>query len=213
MTVTSLIIDSSLDQLLDVSSQTQSDALNLLRLTHPTSETDDPVDSELLHSAIPKTQKTLISHLARLRGSNRSAILALRDTKHATAEARQEVDRLHLQLQNLYYEQRHLRGEIAACESYDHKYQQLPLVAVEDFLERFPKHAADDENTLMVARIAHEHTEREALEHARQGLLKKKQSLIADNKKRRDDLANLDQDLEKFIDAAKPIQKIFEKEI
>ena len=81
----------------------------------------------------------------------------------------------------------------------------------------------------MIARIGHEHAEREALEQARQGLLKKKQGLIADNKKRKDDLANLDKDLEKFIDvgfylyisicdytnawkAAKPIQKIFEKE-
>jgi len=33
---------------------------------------------------------------------------------------RQEVDKLHLQLQNLYYEQRHLQGEIAACESYEY---------------------------------------------------------------------------------------------
>ena len=52
----------------------------------------------------------------------------------------------------------------------------------------------------MIARINHEHAEREALEQARQGLLKKKQGLIADNKKRKDDLASLDKDLEKFID-------------
>ena len=54
----------------------------------------------------------------------------------------------------------------------------------------------------MIARINYEHAEREALEQARQGLLKKKQGLIADNKKRKDDLANLDQDLEKFIDVS-----------
>jgi len=88
----------------------------------------------------------------------------------------------------------------------------------------------------MIARINHEHAERETLEQARQELLKRKQALIAENKKRKDDLASLDQDLEKFIDvcpcvalsfvepldvfanvalrsqAAKPIQKIFEKE-
>ena len=52
----------------------------------------------------------------------------------------------------------------------------------------------------MTARINHELAEREALEQQRQGLLKKKQSLIAENKKRKDDLASLDQDLEKFID-------------
>ena len=52
----------------------------------------------------------------------------------------------------------------------------------------------------MIARIEDELADREALESARQGLLKKKQGLIADNKKRKDDLASLDNDLEKFID-------------
>lgn len=52
----------------------------------------------------------------------------------------------------------------------------------------------------MAARIEDERVEREALEQQRQELLKRKQKLIAENKKRREDLANLDNDLEKFID-------------
>ena len=63
-----------------------------------------------------------------------------------------------------------------------------------------PEHTEDDEKTRMFARINHELSEREVLEQERQGLLKKKQGLIADNKKRKDDLANLDKDLETFID-------------
>lgn len=63
-----------------------------------------------------------------------------------------------------------------------------------------PEHTEDDEKTLMFARINHELSERELLEQERQGLLKKKQGLIADNKKRKDDLASLDKDLETFID-------------
>ena len=81
-----------------------------------------------------------------------------------------------------------------------HQYQQLPLIPVEDFLSSQPEHSDDDEKTLMFARINHELTEREELEKARQELLKKKQSLIAENQKRKDDLASLDQDLERFID-------------
>lgn len=54
----------------------------------------------------------------------------------------------------------------------------------------------------MFARINHELAEREALEQQRQGLLKKKQGLIADNKKRKDDLASLDRELEGFIDVS-----------
>lgn len=52
----------------------------------------------------------------------------------------------------------------------------------------------------MYARIEHERAEREALEQRRQELLKRKQKLIAENTRRKDDLANLDQNLEKFID-------------
>ena len=52
----------------------------------------------------------------------------------------------------------------------------------------------------MIARIDHEKSEREALEQQRQELLKRKTKLISENKRRRDDLANLDKDLEKFID-------------
>jgi hypothetical protein len=81
-----------------------------------------------------------------------------------------------------------------------HKYFSLPLIPVEEFLEQFPEHRETNEHELMIARINHEHAEREKLEQARQELLKRKQALIAENKKRKDDLASLDQDLEKFID-------------
>ena len=90
-------------------------------------------------------------------------------------------------------------GPLTHCS---HKYQQLPLIPVEEFLAQHPEHQDDDENTLMVARIDHERAEREALEQQRQELLKRKQKLIADNKRRKDDLANLDNDLEKFIDVS-----------
>lgn len=83
---------------------------------------------------------------------------------------------------------------------HSHRYQQLPLIPVADFLEKHPDHAQDDQKSLMFARINHELAEREALEQQRQGLLKKKQGLTADNQKRKDDLASLDEKLETFID-------------
>jgi len=85
---------------------------------------------------------------------------------------------------------------------YSHKYQHLPMISAEEFIERQPEHAGDDEKNLMMARINHEHSEREPLEQERQELLTKKQALIAENKKRKDDLAGLDSDLEKFIDVS-----------
>lgn len=83
-----------------------------------------------------------------------------------------------------------------------HKYLSLPLIPVEEFLAIHPEHNESSEHELMIARINHEHAEREKLEQARQELLKRKQALIAENKKRKDDLANLDQDLERFIDVS-----------
>ena len=85
---------------------------------------------------------------------------------------------------------------------FSHTYQLLPLISVEEFLSQHPEHADADENALMVARINHERAERETLEQQRLELQKRKQKLIAENKKRRDDLANLDKDLEKFIDVS-----------
>lgn len=87
-----------------------------------------------------------------------------------------------------------------AHDNNSHSYLKLPLVPVEQFLQEFPDHADDDENALMVARIAHERAQRETLEQQRLELAKRKQKLIAENKRRKDDLANLDKDLEKFID-------------
>lgn len=86
-----------------------------------------------------------------------------------------------------------------------HKYQQLPLIPVEEFLALFPDAAAKDDNQLMHARIEHERGEREKLESHRQDLLKRKQKLIAENTRRKEDLANLDQNLEKFIDVRWPL--------
>ena len=91
---------------------------------------------------LSKQQKLLYSYLTQLRGLNRNAIFGVRDTKQVTAEARQEIDRLHLQLQNLYYEERHLRGEIAACESYEY------VLVYEFFSTAFflPTHPSDNHN-------------------------------------------------------------------
>ncbi|RDL34600.1 Uncharacterized protein BP5553_07728 [Venustampulla echinocandica] len=209
MTVNAIVTDPSLKLALETSKQACDQATALLDLVSGHSSSSPP--SQDFQLQISRQQKLLIAYLAQLRGFHRDAQFGARETKTLTAEARQEVDRLHLQLQNLYYEQRHLQGEIAGCESYDHKYRTLDLVPVEQFVAEHQEYADADETALTIARIDNEHAERLALEEQRQGLLKKKQGLIADNKKRKDDLANLDKDLEKFIDAAKPIQKTFEK--
>ncbi|KAI0600804.1 Fms-interacting protein-domain-containing protein [Biscogniauxia sp. FL1348] len=211
MAIDEIVTDPNLLTVLNASRDTRLQALNLVDQIAAIGPIENASTEAQLEAS--KQQKLLITNLAQLRGLHRAAYFGARQTKAQTSEARQEVDRLHLQLQNLYYEQRHLQGEIAACESYDHTYQKLPLIPVEEFLALKPEHADDEENTLMIARIEHERSEREALEQKRMELLKRKQKLIADNKKRKDDLSNLDKELEKFIDSAKPITKLFDKNV
>ncbi|KAL8908777.1 MAG: hypothetical protein Q9207_000634 [Kuettlingeria erythrocarpa] len=212
MTTDHIVQDPFLQSVLESSTHARQKCMELIDLAERSAITSSehlPEDTKL---DLSRQQRVLNTELASLRDASRESIFEVRMTKQSTSEARQEVDRLHLQLQNLYYEERHLRGEISACESYDHQYQQLPLIPVSEFVKVQPEHSADDERTLMFARINHELVERETLEQQRQALLRTKQGLIADNKKRKDDLASLDKDLETFIDAARPIQKTLEKQ-
>lgn len=118
MTVETIVTDPSLKMALETSKQAREQAIALLDLSSSHSSTTDPTREIQLQ--ISKQQKILLAYLAQLRGSHRDAHVGARETKALTAEARQEVDRLHLQLQNLYYEQRYLQGEISACESYEY---------------------------------------------------------------------------------------------
>ncbi|KAI4130772.1 MAG: hypothetical protein LQ338_001544 [Usnochroma carphineum] len=205
-----IVQDPFLQSVLGSSTQARQRCMDLIDLAERSAISSSQTLPEGTKLRLSRQQRLLDADLASLRDASRESILEVRMTKQSTAEARQEVDRLHLQLQNLYYEERHLKGETSACESYDHQYQQLPLIPVEEFLQLQLEHSGDDEKTLMFARINHELAEREALEQERQGLLKTKQRLIADNKKRKDDLASLDKDLETFIDVSSADSGVFE---
>lgn len=114
-----IVTDPYLQAVLETSIQTREQCMNLIDLVEGKAVAAShipPIEDQL---DLSKQQKLLYSYLSRLRGLNRNAITKVRSTKQTTAEARQEIDRLHLQLQNLYYEERHLRGEIGACGSYE----------------------------------------------------------------------------------------------
>ena len=117
MAIAELIIDPALRALLSSSQDTLAHILEMLSWVDQNQSAEPSLESQL---QLSQHQKRMIAHLAQLRGHNRRAIFGVRATKQETAEARQEVDRLLLQLQNLYYEQRHLMGEISACEAYEY---------------------------------------------------------------------------------------------
>ncbi|ERF71634.1 hypothetical protein EPUS_00623 [Endocarpon pusillum Z07020] len=210
MAVAELITEPALRPLLSASQNALGQILEMLSWVDQNQGDEPSLEAQLMLS---KYQKRMIAHLAQVRGHNRRAISGVRVTKQETAEARQEVDRLLLQLQNLYYEQRHLMGEIGACEGYDHAYTNLPLLPLEDYLEIFPDQVSLAEQDLMPLRIEHERQEREKLEQERQELLKSKENLIKVNLKKKDELKKMDEQLEKMIDGLKPVSDALTKDI
>lgn len=122
MTASTTITDPTLLSVLASAARAREQSLAILDLleTYHAASPDAAETSLDDQLAVSRQQKLLNAHIAQLRGLNRKAVLSVRATKQETAEARQEIDSLHLQLQNLYYEQRHLRGEIAGCEEYEY---------------------------------------------------------------------------------------------
>lgn len=122
MTIDTIVTDPALRAFMETSQNARQQALSLANRLESAYPSDAPQQVPLTPEeqiALSKDQKLLNTNLSHLRGLHRSAYMDARDTKALTAEARQEVDVLHLQLQNLYYEQAHLQGEIAACESHE----------------------------------------------------------------------------------------------
>lgn len=126
MAVNDLVSDPKLSVVLQTSGYAQDQAAKLLQLLTEVSAAGEALTPEL-QAGLSKEQKLLLTNISHLRGLHRAANFTARETKAQTAEARHEVDRLHLQLQNLYYEQRHLEGEIEACESYEYVAATKPL--------------------------------------------------------------------------------------
>ncbi|CCX06501.1 Similar to Uncharacterized THOC5 family protein; acc. no. Q9USR5 [Pyronema omphalodes CBS 100304] len=203
------ITDPALLHCLTIASRTKALCHEIVTALEATSNTE-PSEAALIDRS--RKQKQLNGLIAQLKGLHRNAIMSSREAKEATAEARREVDRLHLQLQNLYYEQRHLRGEIKACRDFPHQYTSLPLISEEEFLELKPECKELGPHEMMIERLNNEKEVREELEKQRKELLSRKQALTMENKKRKDDLASLDEQLKKFIESSRPIQTTFQKE-
>ena len=215
MTTEPPITDPLLLSVLEAATQARTQSLLILDLidTYNTSSTPPPPTSTTTSSALldlSKHQKALTALLTRTRRLDHSAILAARATKAETALARQEVDSLHLELQNLYYEQRHLRGEIAACEDFVHSYLEIEMVSLEEFLVGRGDLVGGGEAEVTEARIRDEYARRVELEEKRLGLLRRKEELVRETGGKREELANLDRELERWVAGQEGVRKMFE---
>jgi len=214
MTTEPPITDPLLLSVLSAATQARTQSLLILDLidTYNTSSTPTPTTTTTSSALLDlsKHQKTLTALLTRTRRLDHSAILAARATKAETALARQEVDSLHLELQNLYYEQRHLRGEIAACEDFVHSYLDIEMVSLEEFLEGRGDLVGGGEAEVTEARIRDEYARRVELEEKRLGLLRRKEELVRETGGKREELATLDRELERWVAGQEGVRKMFE---
>jgi len=210
MTVEDAITDPLLTPVLTTAQATLQQALTIVDFLTTHSSTSTTRAHQL---TVARHQKLLQAHLAKLRIQTRRAAYGARNTKTLTAEAKTEVDRLLLQLQNLYYEQRHLMGEISACEGYDHAFEKLPLIEVDEYLDLFPEQAVLTQEEMMPRRIEYEAAERRRMEEERLELMKVKERLVAENAKKKEELKKMDEKLEAWIEGLKPLKEELSKDL
>ncbi|KAF4555256.1 Hypothetical protein D9617_2g052090 [Elsinoe fawcettii] len=220
---TTPITDPDLLRVLSTAQQTRLHCLSMLSfLSAHTQTTPSPSPADAL--ALSRLQKQLTSHLSLLRGHHRRAVYSARSSKSQTAQFKFEIDSLHLSLQNLFYEQRHLLGEIQGCEDYPHSYTSLSLQDEEAFLDRqLPENAEGLDkwafkrdltaHEYMVARIKDEREERQRLEKERLELVKKKAELTKRNEGYRKELEKVDKEVEVWLEGRTKVEKLFEDKL
>ncbi|KAF5094809.1 hypothetical protein D0Z00_003382 [Geotrichum galactomycetum] len=155
----------------------------------------------------------MIADVVELRSMNWSVQEQVNATKDNTLAEKLSVDRIQLDIQNIYYQHMHLRSEIDACDGFQSRHENLGLVDLDEFYADNPelKDTITDPHTLMMERLRDEERRRLELHITRARLAEKKTHLLEENRQRKEDLEALDANLSKFIESAEPIRQVFGK--
>lgn len=144
-----------------------------------------------------------------LKKCNRAAHLRNRKSKDKTQEAKQEVDSLHLQLQNLLYEIMHLKKEINKCLQFKSKDEEIDLVSKEEILKEKGRNidvTDSGPHQLMLARLDWELQERVRLVTKKQDYVETKQKVAQEIQTKNEFLNSLEPRLNSVLQATLPIQ-------
>lgn len=167
-------------------------------------ESDNRDEAELRKKVYIKT--------VQLRELNWEAQKTTNRAKDKTSQEKNEVDQIQLDIQNIYYQHKHLKSEIERCKDFQSKHESLDLVPVEEFFDHNPSlRDIEDAHLLMLARLKDEERRRLEFFATKASLLEKKNTLAAENKKWKEDLEKLDSTLRNFIDGTDPILKLLQK--
>ncbi|KAG7280909.1 hypothetical protein CRUP_009195 [Coryphaenoides rupestris] len=126
----------------------------------------DPEQDHLQYKQTCESLATLMGEMQELKAGgakegklNRLAHMRLKKGRDQTHEAKQKVDVLHLQLQNLLYEVMHLQKEISKCLEFKSKHEEIDLVSESQFYEEAPEEISrplltkEDPHQLTLARL------------------------------------------------------------
>uniref|UniRef100_A0A8C8E024 THO complex 5 n=1 Tax=Oryzias sinensis TaxID=183150 RepID=A0A8C8E024_9TELE len=148
-----------------------------------------------------------------LKKFNRLAHMRLKRGRDQTHEAKQKVDVLHLQLQNLLYEVMHLQKEISKCLEFKSKHEEIDLVSEEEFYRDAPQEISrpqltkDDPHQLTLARLDWELEQRKRLAEKYKESQSTKEKIQKSIEVKKEHLRSLQPGLNAIMQASIPVQE------
>eukprot|EP00039_Didymoeca_costata_P022840 m.5327 g.5327 ORF g.5327 m.5327 type:complete len:620 (+) comp3275_c0_seq1:2-1861(+) len=127
-----------------------------------------------------------------------------------TSHTKEQVDSLHLQLQNLLYQKIHIQNESRRCYQFRSRHDDIDLISEEEFFKACPEHKElkDDPHKLMIVRLEHEDRERKRLSEAVKKLKEQKNVVAKANDAKQDQLSRLPTYLKQLLEMATPMETI-----
>ncbi|KAM3610259.1 uncharacterized protein V6R79_001498 [Siganus canaliculatus] len=148
-----------------------------------------------------------------LKKLNRLAHMRLKKGRDQTHEAKQRVDVLHLQLQNLLYEVLHLQKEISKCLEFKSKHEEIDLVTEEEFYDEAPQEISrpnltkSDPHQLTLARLDWELEQRKRLAEKYKESQATKEKIQKSIEVKKEHLTSLQPGLNGIMQASLPVQQ------
>lgn len=152
-------------------------------------------------------------HFMNLKKLNRLAHMRLKRGRDQTHEAKQKVDVLHLQLQNLLYEVMHLQKEISKCLEFKSKHEDIDLVSEEEFYDEAPEEISrphltkNDKHQLTLARLDWELEQRKRLAEKYKECQSTKEKIQKSIESKKEHLGSLQPGLDAIMQASLPVQE------
>ncbi|XP_076453337.1 THO complex subunit 5-like [Babylonia areolata] len=149
---------------------------------------------------------------ASLKKLNRLAHFRCRKAREGTNEAKQRIEKYHLQLQNLLYEAMHLQKEITKCLEFKSKHEEIELVPTDDFYRDAPEDVSRQEVTgsdphqQMLARLEWELEQRKQLAGKLKEAQTSREKISQEIQKKEDYLDTLQPKLSSILEATRPVQ-------